>query len=282
MEREGLSGLGGNMADLEKNYMVLSSPGMRIPLPGSNWHSFDHPSEVNLEGSGALFIVSQSSAINSVIEFVKLALSKRKFAGLFLRPDSIPPELSFKELASSLNAQNLQKVMSLTITAKDNKVLKRVLLAHDENRVDQRIANAYVSGAHLHIVGCNSKMFKVSKADVPVLSSLTDSELKAFKIHPRGERLHWPDHDIHLNLEGLLRYVDPTVQLKAKQESEAYAQKFGSAIRSVRKKYGLKQKDIGSPGEREVRRIEKGEVVPHKNTLAALAKSRIALLISCK
>ena len=57
------------------------------------------------------------------------------------------------------------------------------------------------------------------------------------------------------------------------QKNKAYLEKFGKALRFVRKKYKISQKDIGTPGDREIRRIEKGEVFPQTNTLRDLAKA---------
>ena len=46
---------------------------------------------------------------------------------------------------------------------------------------------------------------------------------------------------------------------------------YGKAIRVVRKRHKLRQKDIGGVTPREVRRLENGNVTPHADTLKKLA-----------
>ncbi len=61
--------------------------------------------------------------------------------------------------------------------------------------------------------------------------------------------------------------------MKAAHESKARreASRYASAIRALRVERGIKQTEVSGLSEREVRRIESGETVPHIESLRKLA-----------
>lgn len=96
-------------------------------------------------------------------------------------------------------------------------------------------------------------------------------KIEDFEIDEDGRFLLWPRADAHLGWEQFLQIVDPAAALAAKQKSEAFNKRYGTAIRALREERGLKQSDIHGVAERHLRRIEHGEQAASKRTLEALA-----------
>ena len=69
------------------------------------------------------------------------------------------------------------------------------------------------------------------------------------------------------------RLVDPAKALAARQETQAFNEKYGAAIRAVRKAASLRQADIAGMTDRHLRRVELGQTPATKATLQALADS---------
>ena len=82
--------------------------------------------------------------------------------------------------------------------------------------------------------------------------------------------LNW-DRTKHLNLDTFRELSDPEVLEENQERFRREAKNYAEAIKTLRKRKGLKQGEIAGLSERQVRRLESGEVYPHSSTLEKLA-----------
>ena len=85
-----------------------------------------------------------------------------------------------------------------------------------------------------------------------------------------GSYLHWPQADLHLNLEVIRTLLDPQRQQQKAVERLQNDQLFGQAIAVLRQRNQLRQADIEGLSARQVRRIEAGHH-PRVSSLQRLA-----------
>lgn len=97
--------------------------------------------------------------------------------------------------------------------------------------------------------------------------------MKRFEIDDDGSFLYWPHSDTHLGWEQFRQIIDPAAAVVAKQRSTEFNEKYGAAIRAVRNEYGLTQAEIKGVTDRNLRRVEKGEIQVSKKVLESLAKA---------
>ncbi|NLE36878.1 MAG: helix-turn-helix transcriptional regulator [Pirellulaceae bacterium] len=67
--------------------------------------------------------------------------------------------------------------------------------------------------------------------------------------------------------------ADPVSSLAARQKTEVFNRRYGAAIRRLRMEAGLKQSDIAGLTERNLRRVEHGQLAASKSTLQSLANA---------
>jgi hypothetical protein len=91
------------------------------------------------------------------------------------------------------------------------------------------------------------------------LKSLPKGVLANFRIDEDGSYLHWPEPDIHLDLDAIRIAIDPAAKRKALVSNARWQQQYGKAITKLRLEKGVKQSDVPGLSERQVRRIEHGE-----------------------
>lgn len=153
----------------------------------------------------------------------------------------------------------------------DTEALRRLLLTQSRGAERQLIAAASLENHELVVWSCEPRELRCPVWDIPVLKALPKARLKKFALSPSGSRLRWPDEDIDLNLDTFRELVDPEV-LQANQERfRREAKRHAEAIKALRKSKGLRQDQIAGLSERQVRRLESGEVYPHSSTLNKLA-----------
>ncbi len=111
---------------------------------------------------------------------------------------------------------------------------------------------------------------EVPFAAVPALASLPDEAREHFTVADDGSTLHWPEGDIHLDLDALRLAVDPEAREQARRERLRSDERFGRAVAALRARRGLRQSDIEGLSARQVRRIEAG-ALPRTATLEKLA-----------
>lgn len=133
------------------------------------------------------------------------------------------------------------------------------------------IADAQVVDDRLLVRACDLSTYEIPVEKVPALRKMSADQRGRFEIHPNGAYIHWPEPDVHLDLESLQAAIDPSFEERIRNERLAHNRRFGWAVRVVRERHGLSQSEITGVSERQVRRIESGEFFPRTETLKRMA-----------
>jgi hypothetical protein len=153
----------------------------------------------------------------------------------------------------------------------DPAAIRRLALARKSGAERELIASASVEDGKLIVWSCEPKRYEVLVSELPVLARLNEVELLGFEVSTSGSRIHWPDGDIDINLDTIREHADPQVRKQHEIERRKEAARYGGAIRKLREERALKQSDVPGLSERQVRRLEDGDTVPHAGTLKKLA-----------
>jgi hypothetical protein len=153
----------------------------------------------------------------------------------------------------------------------DADALRRILQAKAQSAEGKLIATATLEGDDLVVWSCEPREFRCRVLDIPALKGLSKSRLKKFSVSASGSRLRWEDEDIDLNLETFRELSDPNILEENQARFRREAKHYAEAIKTLRKSKGLKQGGIAGLSERQVRRLESGDVYPHSSTLEKLA-----------
>jgi hypothetical protein len=153
----------------------------------------------------------------------------------------------------------------------DADALRRILQAKAQGADGKLIATAILEGDELVVWSCEPREFRCRILDISALKDLSKSRLKKFSVSASGSRLRWSDEDIDLNLETFRELSDPEVLEENQDRFRREAKHYAAAIKTLRKRKGLKQGEIAGLSERQVRRLESGDVYPHSSTLNKLA-----------
>lgn len=186
---------------------------------------------------------------------------------------------SGKSIPTSVDALQAVALLSRRVASRttdpyvapDWEAARRLVRAHGRGAADKLIASASLEDETLYVWSCEPRLYRCPVKDVPALAHLTKKQLKNFRVSSSGSRLHWPDADVDINLDSIRAQVDPKVRKQAEAAFRHEAAEYAEAIKAVRKEHGLRQEDIPGVSERELRRLEKGEVFPHSNTVEKLA-----------
>ncbi len=104
------------------------------------------------------------------------------------------------------------------------------------------------------------------------MKRIPEEQRSSFTLSSEGSYIHWPEADVHIDLDAVRYLKDDEWREKKDQERLMYDIRFGEAVAAFRKQCGLKQAEIQGLSERHVRRIEKGERTK-VDTLGVLARS---------
>jgi len=149
--------------------------------------------------------------------------------------------------------------------------VRRLVLAWQSNAEKKLIASAYVEGDKLVVWDCEPARYEVAVSEIPALAVMTPKALGTFSISASGSRMHWPDADVDINLDTIRERADPKVRRSHQAMQRRDAARYAGAIRQFREERGLKQTDITGLSERQMRRIEEGNSIPHSETLKKLS-----------
>ena len=94
---------------------------------------------------------------------------------------------------------------------------------------------------------------------------------KRFAVTDYGQTLKLGDYEVAA--DAILYEVDPEYRRRANKRRREEEQGFGASLRRLRVMRGLRQTDFPGISEKEIGRLERGEVSkPHGETLEKLAK----------
>jgi hypothetical protein len=157
--------------------------------------------------------------------------------------------------------------------APDEAALRRLVLAQKADSQQQLIASASLEDGRLVVWSCEPKRYEVGIDEVPALAQLGRERLGRLEVSTSGSRLRFPDVDVDLDLDAIRAYADPEVRKAVEASLRSEASRYADAIRQFREERGLTQRSIAGLSERQVRRLEEGETLPHSETLTKLASA---------
>jgi len=213
-----------------------------------------------------IFVLTSVPWLPVVTEFVRTANHLNHLRTLFIRTDD-----NIQLLPQMLSEAKLRISRNILVHSKLD-VPKRVLTAWSLGCPDQLIANAQVIDDELIVMTCNHTLFRIDFEETPALERIPVAQRHSFAISSEGSYIHWPEADVHIDLDAIRYAKDEAWRQKMDLERIVYDTRFGEAVAAVRRERGLTQSDIEGLSERQVRRIEKGERTKIA-TLAALARS---------
>jgi hypothetical protein len=199
-----------------------------------------------------VFVLCSAMRLPEVSDFVSSVNRQHRLRALFVRQDTDPTWLP-----QLLERANLRTIRNMLVHG-DYSVPMRVLSAWEHGGQDELIANATVVDDKLLLVSCALDTLEVSFDALPALKRVPVNARGSFVISEDGSYIHWPEPDIHLDLDAIKSAVDPGWRARASAIRLSQNKRYGEAIAAVRKKYGLRQGDIPDLSERQVRRIETG------------------------
>jgi hypothetical protein len=153
-------------------------------------------------------------------------------------------------------------------------LLERLLAALNACQADdERVLDAWWEDDVLVVLSPRFRRLHVPLEKLRPLRGMTREQRGRFEIDEAGAFLHWSDGDVHLGWEQFAQAVDEGAYLKARQKSQEFNRCYGTAIRRLRVKRGLRQSDIRGLTPRQVGRVERGECRATHAALEKLAKA---------
>lgn len=213
-----------------------------------------------------LFVLCSAFHLPHVADFVTAVNRRHHLLALFVRQDVDPAWLP-----QMLERADLRTLRNMIVHS-DNALPKRVMTAWRHGAQDQLIANATVVGDRLFVSSCMPETFEVGFDQMAALRRINKAERKNLEIADDGSYIHWPESDVHLDLDSIRSVLDPAWGAKCQAARLAYDKAYGAAIATLREERGLRQRDISGLSERQVRRIEAGEGLT-ASALAYLAEA---------
>ena len=137
----------------------------------------------------------------------------------------------------------------------------------------ERILDAWWEGDALVVLSPSFNRLHLPLAKLASLREHPREKLDEFQIDQEGDFVYWPAFDVHLGWEQFAQAVDDNAYLKARQRSDQFNRRYGSAIRAIRQQRQLRQSDIDGLTARQVGRIERGQCRATHSALSKLAKA---------
>ena len=105
--------------------------------------------------------------------------------------------------------------------------IKNGLCLHSRKPI---IADAYVVEDRLLLRSCALKTYEVSFKDLPALASIMEEDRPNFEIDSDGSFIHWPDADIHLDLDAVVYATDPAAKKRMKVDGRSVYEANGLKV----------------------------------------------------
>jgi len=137
----------------------------------------------------------------------------------------------------------------------------------------QSIVDAWIESEQLVLLSACFKRLTIPVAKLERILGTNKSKIKTFEFDEDGRFLYWPHADAHLGWEQLRQLINPAAAFAAKQASADFWKRYGAAIRSFRDEKSLKQSDIAGVTERNLRRVEHGELPASATMFTSLANA---------
>lgn len=226
-------------------------PKGKLRLPAS-FHEWTSDRDIGRRAK-SLFVLCSSSRLESVSQVVTQVNKRHALKLLLVYSDTDPTWLP-----QIMERADLRAVRNMVVHS-DIELPMRVLRAWELGAQDSLIAKAMVVKNRLLLVTCSARQYDVSFEDLPSLKRIPIAERENFELAEDGSYIHWPEPDIHLDVDAIRASVDPEWRNHVLAQKLTHDRRYGAAVRSLRESSGLTQAEIVSLSERQVRRIEAGE-----------------------
>lgn len=214
-----------------------------------------------------VIVLVAASQLGEVAEFVRAASKRHRLQALLVHED-----VDSRWLGQLLDRADLRTLRNLLVHRGGGQP-QRILNAWRIGAQDDLIADAVRMKDGLLVLSCAMKRIEVPWSALQTVSNVPTDEWGELQVAEDGSYVHWPEPDVHMDLGGLQRMVDPAAREAARVERVRSQQGFGAAVAELRKAAGLTQSAITGVTGRQVRRMESGEVFPRVSTLKKLAEA---------
>jgi hypothetical protein len=241
----------------------------RAQIKFQSFGSFAEVSHLSRKAGTTVFVSRLADLPKSRVKLVSQAKAKH-----LLILEGLPIEA----MASRLTQLDIRSPERLHFAAERSSehiadLVYRLVSGITNRKGPNPIVDAWIEDEQLVLLSASFERLAVPLEKFSNVIGTEKREIESFEIDEDGRFLYWPHADAHYGWEQIRQLVDPTVSLAARQRSAAFNKKYGTAIRSLREEYGLKQSDIEGITERHLRRVEHGELAASRDTLQCLAKA---------
>lgn len=155
----------------------------------------------------------------------------------------------------------------------DREFVSRLIAGFVSDDEEPRIATAVVDDGLLTVRSVDFDLMTI-----PIEMLCRDvggdpSDWEHLEVERFGRYVSWPDREVDMRWSHLKRVINPTSALAGEQRRAKFNRRYGEAIRSVRKRSGIRQASIEGLSERNLRRIELGEIRATEASLVSLANA---------
>lgn len=213
-----------------------------------------------------LLVITSATRLSDFAPFITEANSANRLQALLVRTDVEPEWVPFMLQRAGL------RTLRNTLVHSGGILPARMLRAWAANLHRDSIAIATVIQDRLFVISCALDPFEIGFDELPALARIPGELRSRFEIDEDGVFIHWPQPDVHLDLDDIRLVRDPGRMARARALKAAHDAAFGAAVRKLRQSRGLRQADIPGISARHVRRIESG-YVPGEEAIDALASA---------
>lgn len=246
---------------------LLAPRGDRERFEQTGVHVVHELTETAVEEIKNLFVLVSALQLPDVADVIKAANRKKHLRGLFVEqhrdPNWVPAMLDRADLRTLRN----------TIVHSDPVVFERILNAWRIGAQDELVADATIQDELILVRTCSLETIEINVEELKPLREATREELTDYEVALDGAHIHWPELDVHIDLETIRVARNPQLRDEFRKQRLEERRQLGAAIRKLREEAGLRQKDIDGISPRQVRRIEKGEGKPRTDTLRHFAQA---------
>lgn len=246
---------------------ALRAPALVLPKPIPDFEL--PPSQDEPDGQPSVIVTKlESSHLSAASEFTG---PKANWI-LLWAPDVSSKQAALFEIAfQALSGKSKSRRAKIWVFA-DKKVPNRILNAFKDEVAESTIADAKVEDGTLEVLTCAFEVIRIDHAKAMALAKVPVEELGGFEVDPWGNYLCWPKFNIDLDVHSLRFEADAEYQAQYLNQVARSSRRMGEALKRMREEAGIRQTGFPSLTDREIRRIEGGEVSVKVATFKKLAE----------
>lgn len=186
--------------------------------------------------------------------------------------DAMPVESTGARLPR-LNVRDPRRIHVVSSRGDFAGVVYRLLLGMTVDATPPSIVDAWLEDGQLVLLSPSFERLAIPLKKITRAIGQRFRKAREFEIDEDGRFIYWPHADVHLGWQQLEQIVDPPGAVVHKRASSDFARRYGNAIRRLRQRSGLRQKDVVGISPRHLRRVESGKQPISRAVLEALARA---------